>query len=154
VAKVIWLKSGIEGDDTDGHIDNLARFVNVNTLLCAFEADVKDPNHEPLKKNFEILRRAKDQDGKQLNIVKVPMPPPRRDFIRGATRRLAASYLNFYIANGVVLVPTFNADRDAVALEIIRQVFPGRRVVGIDCSDLIYGAGTLHCISQQQPAGR
>jgi len=152
VTKVIWLKSGIEGDDTDGHIDNLARFVNATTVLCAFEDDVTDPNHEPLKKNFDVLRRAKDQDGKQLNVVKVPMPPARRDFVRGANRRLAASYLNFYIANGVVLVPTFNADRDSVALEIIRSAFPGRRVAGIDCSDLIYGAGTLHCISQQQPS--
>lgn len=144
--RVIWLKSGIEGDDTDGHIDNLARFVNSNTVLCASEPDRGDANHATLKRNYEALKRSK------LNVVPVPMPPAKYDHVRGETRRLSASYMNFYIANGVVLVPTFQSERDDVALRIIQEAFPDRRVAPIDCSNLIYGAGTLHCISQQQPA--
>jgi len=142
---VIWLKSGIEGDDTDGHIDNLARFVSPDTVLCAYEENTRDKNHRPLKENYEILKRTK------LNVIKVQMPPAKYDVVRGAKRRLSASYMNFYIGNDVVLVPTFQSDRDESALKAIEGVFPNRRIVGIDCSDLIYGAGTLHCISQQQP---
>jgi len=143
--RVIWLKSGIEGDDTDGHIDNLARFINDTTVLCAYEQNPSDANHEPLKNNLNILRRSK------LEVFELPMPPAKYDTIRGARRRLAASYLNFYIANDVVLVPTFQASTDDFALKRLADAFPKRRVTGIDCSDLIYGAGALHCISQQQP---
>jgi agmatine deiminase len=143
--RVIWLKRGIEGDDTDGHIDNLARFVNPATVVCACEDDTRDANHQPLLENYEVLRRS------GYEVIRLPMPPAKYDTIRGARRRLSSSYMNFYIANGTVLVPTFQAASDDVALKTLQQVFAGRAVVGIDCSDLIYGAGTLHCISQQQP---
>jgi agmatine deiminase len=144
--RVIWLKSGIEGDDTDGHVDNLARFVNPTTVLCSYEDDLRDANHAPLKQNYEILRKSR------LDIVKVPMPPAKYDAIRGSRRRLSSSYMKFYIGNEVVLVPTFQVGTDDLALKTIETAFPKRRVVGIDCSDLVYGAGTLHCISQQQPS--
>ncbi len=143
--RAVWLKSGIEGDDTDGHIDNLARFVNPTTVLCAFEDDVRDSNHGSLKENYEILKRSK------FDVVKVPMPPAKFDLVRGSKRRLSSSYLNFYIANDVVLVPAFGARSDEAAQRILADAFQARRIVGIDCSDLVYGAGTLHCISQQQP---
>jgi agmatine deiminase len=143
--RVIWLKRGIEGDDTDGHIDNLARFVNPTTVVCAFENDAQDANHEPLRQNCEVLRST------GYDVVRLPMPPAKYDTIRGTRRRLSSSYMNFYIANGLVLVPTFQAASDDLALKTLGEVFADRTVVGIDCSDLIYGAGTLHCISQQQP---
>ncbi len=151
---MIWLKSGIAGDDTDGHIDNLARFVNPMTVLCAYEEDAwMTPTMRPSSENYAaILQRARDQDGRSLTLIKVPMPPAKYDVVRGTTRRLSASYMNFYIANDVVLVPTFHANTDDVAVRTLESVFPERRIVGIDCSDIIYGAGTLHCISQQQPS--
>ena len=151
IRHVIWLKSGIDGDDTDGHIDNLARFVNASKVLCAWEENAKDPNHKTLKDNYDVLCRAKNQNGGKLIVVKVPMPGAKIVSLRGEKRRLAGSYMNFYIANGVVLVPQFDDPNDSAALRIIQKAFPGRRAIGIDCSDLIYGAGTLHCISQQQP---
>jgi agmatine deiminase len=145
-SRVIWLKTGIQDDETDGHIDNLARFAGTTTVLCAYEANTRDPNHRTLKQNYEILKKSR------FELVKVPMPPAKYDTIRGIRRRLSSSYMNFYIGNDVVLVPTFQAPTDDVALKTISSVFPKRRVVGIDASDLIYGAGTLHCISQQQPS--
>jgi agmatine deiminase len=148
---VIWLKSGIAGDDTDGHIDNLARFVSPSTVLCAYEPDERDENHVALKENYDILLESKDQDGAPLEVVKMPMPAVKRTSLRGRNRRLPASYLNFYIANGAVLAPVFGQKSDDEALGIIRNVFPDREVVGIDCSDLVYGSGALHCITQQQP---
>jgi agmatine deiminase len=148
---VIWLKAGIAGDDTDGHVDNLARFTDRSTVLCAFEENEADENHPALRANYEVLAHAKDQDGLPLKVIKLPMPPPMWDSIRGERRRLSASYANFYIGNEVVLVPQFGHANDAVALEIIRNAFPGREAVGVDCRDIIYGAGALHCISQQQP---
>jgi agmatine deiminase len=148
----IWLKCGLVGDDTDGHIDNLARFVNPKTVVCAFEEDASDENYAVLKANHDALVQARDQDGQPLRVVKLPMPPPLRDNVRGETTRLAASYTNFYIANTVVLVPAFNHPNDATAREILQEFFPDRIIVGIDCTDIIYGAGTLHCISQQQPS--
>jgi agmatine deiminase len=151
VTNVIWLKSGIAGDDTDGHIDNLARFVNPNTVVCSWEENPDDENYAPLRNNYEVLRKSKDQDGRPLNIVKLPMPPAMHDFFRGQNRRLSASYTNLYIANRVVLVPAFGHETDHSALEILRGVFPDREVVAVDCRDLVYGAGTLHCITQQQP---
>ncbi len=149
---IIWLKGGVAGDDTDGHIDNLARFVNPRTVLCAFEEDESDENYDILKQNYEILVQSTDQDGKKLKVIKAPMPPVIRSTVRGEKTRLPASYLNFYVANKVVLVPTYRHKNDRVALKIIARQFPRRKVVGIDCGDLIYGMGAIHCIVQQQPA--
>ncbi|MFN3654873.1 MAG: agmatine/peptidylarginine deiminase [Candidatus Nitrosotenuis sp.] len=150
--KVIWLKGGVAGDDTDGHIDNLARFVNPKTILCAFEEDQNDENHAILKENYEILLNSTDQDDNKFKVIKVPMPPAVRTSVRGKNTRLPTSYLNFYVANNVVLVPTYKHKNDRIAQKIIQRAFPGRKIIGIDCSDLIYGMGALHCIMQQQPA--
>ena len=148
VSHIIWLKNGIEGDDTDGHIDDIARFVNPTTVLCAYEEDKNDENYPILLESYETLFKAKDQDGKRLNIIKLPMP----GFIVDEEGRLPASYANFYIGNKVVLAPIFGHENDKRALDIIQAQFPDRRVVGINCTDLVYGLGTIHCISQQQPA--
>jgi len=144
--KVIWLKQGIAGDDTDGHVDDVARFVNPTTVLCAYEEDPEDENYLPLKDNYEILSRATDQDGNPLKVIKLPMPGRV-----GGEERLPASYANFYIGNGVVLVPIFGNRNDSMALTIIQEAIPERRVVGINCREVAYGLGTIHCISQQQP---
>ncbi len=148
VSHIIWLKNGIEGDDTDGHIDDIARFVNPTTVLCAYEENRNDINFPRLHENYEILKSAKDQNGNKLNVIKLPMP----EAIGDEEGRLPASYANFYIGNTLVLVPVFGHKNDAQALDIIRQQFPDRKIVGINCSDLVYGLGTLHCISQQQPS--
>ena len=147
VRKVIWLKEGILGDDTDGHVDDIARFVNPATVVCAFEEDEADPNYPILKENYDILTSSSDQDGHPLTIIKIPMP----GFV-GQGKRLPASYANFYIGNKVVLVPVFGHENDGKALKIIQGLFPGRKAVGIYCRELVHGLGTLHCISQQQPA--
>ncbi|OGQ04247.1 MAG: agmatine deiminase [Deltaproteobacteria bacterium RIFCSPLOWO2_01_44_7] len=155
VNKVIWLEEGIVGDDTDGHIDDIARFVNPTTVVCAVSEDSLDENYEILETNFEILRKATDQDGKPLTVVTLPMPGK----LEGKEGRLPASYANFYIANNVVLVPTFQkksasvpVNNDARALNILKELFPDRKVVGIDCKDLVWGLGAIHCVTQQQPA--
>jgi agmatine deiminase len=148
VKKVIWLERGIAGDDTHGHIDDITRFVAPDTVLTAYEEDGSDPNHEPLRENFRKLKKSSDQSGKTLQVVKLPMPAPV--VFRG--QRLPASYANFYIANGVVLVPVFNDPNDRVALNILADAFPKRQVVGIYCGDFIWGLGALHCMTQQQPA--
>lgn len=145
--KVIWLKEGIAGDDTDGHVDDIARFVGPNTVLCAYEDDEADENYKALKENYEILCSSSDQDGNELRVIKLPMP----GFV-GDDERLPASYANFYIGNSVVLVPTFGHKNDQRAIKIIQEAIPDRRVVAINCRELVYGLGTLHCISQQQPA--
>lgn len=147
VRHFVWLKEGIEGDDTDGHIDDIARFVDPTTVLCAYEEDTKSPNYAVLKENFEILENATDQDGAKLTIIKLPMP----GVIPAHKKPLPASYTNFYIGNTKVLVPTFGTENDAKALEIIQSVFPDRKVIGIDATYLVYGFGTFHCMSQQQP---
>lgn len=148
VKNIIWLKEGIVGDDTDGHIDDIARFVNQNTVLCAFEENEEDENYKILKENYDILMNSRDENGNKLNIIKLPMP----GFVADEDRnRLPASYANFYIGNNVVLVPVFGHENDKKALSIIQKYFPEREIVGIDCRDLVYGLGTLHCISQQQP---
>jgi agmatine deiminase len=149
---VIWLKDGIESDDTDGHVDDIARFVNPTTVLCADQPDKNDPDHEVLKTNYELLQRAADQDGNPLNVIPLPTPGWVGDRSAGQARRLPASYANFYIGNTKVLVPTFGVANDQKALEIIQSVFPNRRVVGINAFHLIFGFGTFHCMSQQQPA--
>jgi agmatine deiminase len=148
VRKVIWLKEGIAGDDTDGHVDDIARFVDPCTVLCAFEEDPDDENYLPLKNNYELLCRETDQDGHPLNVIKLPMPG-----VVGTERRLPASYANFYIGNEAVMVPIFGHKNDQKALEIIKGVFPDREVVGINCREMVHGLGTIHCISQQQPLG-
>ena len=151
VSRFIWLKSGVSGDDTDGHVDNLARFVRAGTVVCAFEEDTRDENHSALKANFDVLRRYRDASGNSLEVIRLPMPAPRYDTIRGQKQRLPGSYVNFYIGNKVVLVPAFGGKNDEIALLQIQELFPDRQAVSVDCSDLVYGAGTLHCISQQQP---
>jgi agmatine deiminase len=148
VRKVIWLKRGIAGDDTHGHVDDLARFVNASTIVAVREDDRGDENYEPLQENWELLQAATDQDGRPLRIVPLPMPSPI--YFQG--QRLPASYANFYIANGLVLVPTFNDERDRQALNRVADLFPDRRVVGIYCGDLVWGLGTLHCMTMQEPA--
>jgi agmatine deiminase len=148
VQKVIWLKEGIAGDDTDGHVDDIARFVNPTTVLCAYEDDPNDENFLPLKQNYELLCRESDQDGLPLTVIKLPMPGRV-----GAEERLPASYANFYIGNDVVMVPVFGHRNDQAALQIIGEAFPERKVVGINCQEMVHGLGTIHCISQQQPEG-
>ena len=147
VLHIIWLKNGIVGDDTDGHIDDLARFVNPTTVVCAYEENERDENYAIVKENYEILLKSVDQDGNKLNIVKLPMP----GLVAFKDNRLPASYTNFYIGNKKVLVPIFKHKNDAVALELLQKLFPDRKIVGINCVDLVHGLGTIHCVSQQQP---
>jgi agmatine deiminase len=149
VRQVIWLGQGIAGDDTHGHVDDLARFVDARTVVTAVEWNATDANYRPLQENLERLRDATDQDGGKLEVVALPMPAPV--FFDG--QRLPASYANFYIANDRVLVPTFNDPNDRRALGILAELFPGREVIGIHAVDLVWGLGTLHCLTQQQPAG-
>ncbi|HEV3145678.1 MAG TPA: agmatine deiminase family protein [Gemmataceae bacterium] len=145
--KIIWLGRGIAGDDTHGHIDDLVRFVSTNTVIAVTEDDPADENYRPLQENWERLQSAALADGSRLNVVKLPMPEPL--FFCG--RRLPASYANFYIANDRVLVPTFNDANDRIALGILADMFPDRKVIGIHAVDLVWGLGTLHCLTQQQP---
>ncbi|GAC1475456.1 MAG: hypothetical protein NVSMB9_28040 [Isosphaeraceae bacterium] len=149
VSRVIWLGQGIDGDDTHGHVDDIARFVNPETVVLAIETHESDPNFERLQENKRRLQKARDQDGAPVQLVELPMPLP----VVFDGFRLPASYANFYIANGLVLVPTFNDPADRQALAILASVFPDREVVGVHCLDLVLGLGTLHCLSQQQPAG-
>jgi agmatine deiminase len=148
VSNVIWLGSGITGDDTHGHVDDITRFVAPDTVVTAVEANPNDPNYEPLRENVRRLRDATDQDGKPLAVIDLPMPSS----VIFEDRRLPASYANFYIANGIVLVPVFNDANDRIALDILADVFPDRELVGIYCGDLIWGFGAIHCMTQQQPA--
>jgi len=146
VRKTLWLKRGIAGDDTHGHIDDLARFVDPSTVVLASEDDPGDVNHHPLRENRELLDACTDAEDRPLRVVPLPLPAP----VYFDGQRLPASYANFYIANGLVLVPTFNDERDRQALGILASVFPGRRIVGIHCGDLVWGLGTLHCMTMQQ----
>ncbi|HEX8817001.1 MAG TPA: agmatine deiminase family protein [Terriglobales bacterium] len=148
VGNVIWLGSGIAGDDTHGHVDDITRFVAPDTVVTAVEADPNDANYEPLRDNIRRLRAASDENGHELAIVELPMPAP----VIFEGRRLPASYANFYIANGIVLVPVFNDPNDRVALDVLGDLFPDREVVGIYSGDLIWGFGAMHCMTQQQPA--
>ena len=144
----IWLGRGIFGDDTHGHVDDLTRFVSRSTVLTMVERNSKDVNHEPLRANLRRLQSARDQDGKQLTVVELPMPQP----VMFEGRRLPASYANFYIANGVVLVPVFNRPNDRIALNTLAELFPAREIVPIYSGDFIWGFGAMHCMTQQQPA--
>ena len=148
VKKVIWLERGIVGDDTHGHVDDITRFVGPSKVLTACEEDRGDANYEPLRENLRKLTKSTDESGRPLEVIKLPMPAPV--VFRG--RRLPASYANFYIANKAVLVPVFNDPNDRVALNILAEAFPRRRIVGIYCGDFIWGLGALHCMTQQQPA--
>jgi agmatine deiminase len=148
IQQVIWLGRGIAGDDTHGHIDDISRFVAPATIVTAVEPDTRDPNHAPLAENLARLKAARTLDDKQFTLVELPMPRPV--IFRG--QRLPASYANFYIANGLVLVPTFHDPNDRVALNILAELFPEREVIGIHSVDLVWGLGTLHCMTQQQPA--
>jgi len=144
ISEVIWLNRGIAGDDTHGHIDDLARFTATDSIVIVVERDKSDVNHQPLKENLDRLRARKD-----LRVTTLPMPEP----VYFAGQRLPASYANFYVANKLVLVPTFGDSNDAAALRTIATLFRDRAVIGIPCRDLVLGLGTLHCMTQQQPAG-
>ena len=145
---VIWLGSGVVGDDTHGHVDDITRFVSPDTVVTCVDADPKSDNYEVLRENIRRLRDATTEDGKPLATIDLPMPAPV--YFEG--RRLPASYANFYIANGLVLVPVFNDPNDRVALDIFADIFPDRDIVPIYCGDLIWGFGAIHCMTQQQPA--
>ena len=147
VRQIIWCQGHIEGDDTDGHIDNLVRFVNPDTVLCAREEDTTDPNHACLAENLKILESFRDENGRPLNIVHFPMPGR----ITGDEGRLPASYANFYIGNRAVLLPTYNHPNDAEAESILKRYFPDREIVAIPCETFVWGLGAIHCVTQQQP---
>jgi agmatine deiminase len=148
VTHVLWLGRGIAGDDTHGHVDDLCRFVDPYTVVLCQEPNPSDENYRPLAENRERLEGMRGEDGRKIGIVLLPMPAP----IYFDGQRLPASYANFYIGNSVVLVPTFNDPNDRVALGILSELFPDRTVVGIHAVDLVWGFGTLHCLTQQQPA--
>jgi len=150
VRHILWLGDGIAGDDTDGHVDDLTRFTDVHTVVTVVEEDPTEENYEPLQENLKRLGTMTDQDGQPLRIVTLPMPRP----LYQDGQRLPASYANFYIANGVVLLPAYDAATDEVARTTLQQLFPTRRVVPIDATDLVWGLGAFHCVSQQWPALR
>ena len=148
VSHILWLGEGIEGDDTDGHVDDLTRFVDPTTVVTIVEEDPRDVNHDRLRENRRRLESMTDQDGQPLRIVDLPCP----GVVELDGQRLPASYANFYVANGRVVVPTYRHANDRHALEILQSVFPDRRVLGLDSTELIWGLGSFHCVSQQEPA--
>jgi agmatine deiminase len=148
IKNTLWLRNGIAGDDTHGHVDDLARFTDARTIVIATESDKSEVNFEPLAENLALLKEMRDQDGQPFRVETLPMPEP----IYFDGQRLPASYANFYVANDLVLMPTFNDANDRVALNKLAELFPARKVVGIAATDLVLGLGTLHCMTQQQPA--
>ncbi|MCC8427328.1 agmatine/peptidylarginine deiminase [Mucilaginibacter sp. UR6-11] len=146
--QILWLGDGIVGDDTDGHIDDITRFVNEDTVVTVVEENKKDDNYQILQENLSTLKTMRLLNGKQLNIVELPMP----DAVIYDDQRLPASYANFYIGNAAVVVPTYRCDKDDKALDILQSCFPDRKVIGIDSTDIIWGLGSFHCLSQQEPA--
>ena len=148
IDQVIWLNRGIAGDDTHGHVDDIARFAAPDAIIAAVEPNTSDPNHQPLAENLARLKSARTARGKQFTVIELPMPRP----IVFRKQRVPASYANFYLANGVVLMPTFHDPNDRVALNILAEAFPGREAIGVHSVDLIWGLGALHCMTQQQPA--
>ena len=148
VRKILWLGDGIEGDDTDGHVDDITRFIGPSTVITAVEEDEHDPNFEPLQRNLDRLHVMRLADGEPLHVLTLPMPTR----IMRDGQRLPASYANFYIANSVVLLPIFSEHNDAWAVSALHEAFPTRRIVPIDCRELIWGLGAFHCLTQQQPA--
>ena len=151
VQKVLWLKEGIEGDDTDGHVDDITRFVGVNTILTAVEPDTSDKNHVILGENLAILKNSKNLSGKHFRLIPFPMPG-RIEVKEGhsSSGRLPASYANFYIGNGVVLLPVYSHGNDRAAEKILKKIFPRRKIVPIECTSLVFGLGSIHCVTQQQ----
>ena len=147
VEQILWIDEGIVGDDTDGHIDDTVRFVNEDTVLVVIEENKQDENYKLLQHNLQQLKQMRLLNGKQLNIVELPMP----DELLYEDQRLPCSYANFYIANKSVIVPIFNCNKDEKALQIIQECFPGRKVIGIDSTEIIWGLGSFHCLSQQEP---
>lgn len=147
VSQVLWLKDGIVGDDTDGHIDDLTRFVNEDTVVTVVESNTKDENHQPLQENLNTLKSMRLLSGKQLNIVELPIPAP----VIYEDTRLPASYANFYVCNHAVIIPTFRDKNDEKAIEILGACFPDRQAIGVDSLDIIWGLGSFHCLSQQEP---
>ena len=147
VKKILWLGDGIEGDDTDGHVDDITRFIGPSTVVTAVEEDQHDPNFEPLQRNLDRLHTMRLADGEPLHVLTLPMPTR----IMRDGQRLPASYANFYIANSVVLLPVFNEHNDSWAVSALHEAFPNRRIVPIDCRELIWGLGAFHCLTQQQP---
>jgi agmatine deiminase len=147
IQSVIWLGDGIEGDDTHGHVDDLTRFISPDTVVTMIEPNAQDANYSALHHNLGRLRAARDQDGKRLNVVEIPMPRP----VIFEDRRLPASYANFYIGNGALLVPVFNDPNDRIALDILAAQFPAREILPIYSGDLIWGFGAIHCMTQQEP---
>ena len=148
VTNIVWLNEGIVGDDTDGHIDDIARFINPNTVVTVVEDNMDDANYPALQDNLKRLRMARDQHGHLLRVVKLPMP----GLIEYQGQRLPASYANFYIANGIVLLPTYRRANDKLAREILQNEMPHHRVIPVDATELIWGLGSFHCITQQEPA--
>lgn len=148
VSCILWLGDGIEGDDTDGHVDDISRFVGPNTIVTVVEKNTQDGNFEPLEMNLQTLKAARNLAGQPFEIIELPMPERRE----GPFGRSPASYANFYIGNSAVLVPIYSSPNDEVALEILRGCFPDREVVGIECTPVAAGLGALHCVTQQQPA--
>ncbi|WP_437186449.1 agmatine deiminase family protein [Planctomicrobium sp. SH668] len=148
VKKILWIGDGIVGDDTDGHVDDITRFVNINTIVTAVEEDPQDVNYKALHENYLKLQAMTDLNGKPLNIIPIPMP----NAVVHAGNRLPASYANFLITNTKVLVPIYNCNRDQIALDILAKLFPTRKVVGLQSTDLVWGLGSIHCVTQQQPA--
>ncbi|MFQ3575250.1 MAG: agmatine deiminase family protein [Cytophagales bacterium] len=148
IEQVLWVNDGIVGDDTDGHIDDMTRFVDERTILTCVENNIHDENHVILEENLELLKKMKDLNGNSFEIVTLPMPDP----VVYEEQRLPASYANFLIANDCVLVPTFRCQKDEQALDIIQDLFQNREVIGLDCTDIIWGLGAIHCLSQQEPA--
>jgi agmatine deiminase len=148
IDQVLWLNRGCAGDDTHGHVDDITRFVAPNTILTAIEPNTHDENHLPLAENLDRLRSARNRKKKPFEIKTLPMPSP----VVFEGQRLPASYANFYIANGLVLVPTFNDPNDRIALNTLAECFPTRTITGIHCTDFIWGLGALHCCTQQEPA--
>jgi agmatine deiminase len=150
VRHVVWLDEGLEGDHTDGHIDTIVRFAGDRTIVCAVTDDETDANYAPMRRNLAALRELTAVDGTPYRVIELPLPARRMEL---GDRRLAASYANWYVANGVVVVPTYGDPHDAVALDVIRPLFPDREVVGVGAAALITGGGAWHCVTQQQPQG-
>ena len=144
---ILWLNGGIKGDDTNGHVDDICRFTGPGTVVLCLEDNPEDPNYRPLRENFEILQDLRLEDGGKIEIVPLPMPSPI--FFEG--ERLPATYANFYVSNEKVLVPVYNDPKDREALGILSELFPARHVVGIDCVDLVWGFGAIHCMTKEEP---
>ncbi|MDR1846982.1 MAG: agmatine deiminase family protein [Bacteroidales bacterium] len=148
VENIIWLEAGIDGDDTDGHIDDMVRFVREDSIIAAVESNRRDANYEPLQRNLKLLKQCRLQDGKQPTIIELPMPSA----VVWQDQRLPASYANFYISNNAVIVPTYRCSPDNKAVYILEECFKDRQVLGIDSTEIIWGLGSFHCLSQQEPS--